>query len=60
MYQYPLTFTLSIFSISPQITVKDARGAVILNAAKKLISSREEIHVTSNGQPAYLTQPKGF
>jgi uncharacterized protein YxjI len=54
MYQYPLTFTFPIFSISPQITVKDARGAVILNATKKLISSKEEIHVIRNGQPAYL------
>ncbi len=53
MYQYPLTFTFPAFSLSPQITVKDARGGVILKAAKKLLSSKEEIHVTANGQPAF-------
>ena len=53
MYQYPLSFTFPAFSVSPQITVKDAQGRVILNAAKKLISSKEEINVTKNGQPAY-------
>ena len=53
MYQYPLSFTFPAFSISPQITVKDAKGNVILSAAKKLISSKEEINVTKNGQPAY-------
>jgi len=54
MYQYPLTLSFPAFSVSPQITVKDAQGAVILSAAKKLLSSKEEIHVTRNGQPAYL------
>jgi len=53
MYQYPLTITFPAFSVSPKITVKDASGAAILNAAKKLISSKEEIAVTANGQPAY-------
>lgn len=53
MVQYPLTFTFSAFSISPQITVKDAQGATILSASKKLLSSKEEIHVTRNNQPAY-------
>lgn len=53
MYQYPLTFTFPAFSVSPQITVKDARGAAILSAAKKLLSSKEEINVTRNNQPAY-------
>jgi hypothetical protein len=53
MYQYPLTFTFPAFSVSPQITVKDARGVVVLTAAKKLISSKEEINVTANGKPAY-------
>jgi len=54
MYQYPLTLSFPAFSVSPQITVKDAQGAVILNASKKLLSSKEEIHVTRNSQPAYL------
>jgi len=53
MYQYPLTFSFPAFSVSPKITVKDARGATILTAAKKLLSSKEEIPVTANGQPAY-------
>lgn len=53
MYNYPLTFTFPAFSVSPQITIKDAKGAVILNAAKKLFSSKEEINVTTNKQPAY-------
>jgi len=53
MYQYPLTFSFPAFSVSPKITVKDANGATILTAAKKLISSKEEIPVTANGQPAY-------
>jgi hypothetical protein len=53
MYNYPLTFTFPAFSISPQITVKDAKGAVILSAAKKLISSKEEVNVTAGGIPVY-------
>lgn len=53
MYQYPLTFTFPAFSVSPQITVKDAHGAPVLTASKKLISSKEEINVAANGKPAY-------
>lgn len=53
MYKYPLTFTFPAFSISPQITVKDANGATILSASKKLISSKEEVNVTAGGKPAY-------
>jgi uncharacterized protein YxjI len=53
MYHYPLTFTFPAFAISPQITVKDATGTAILSAAKKLISSKEEINVTSGGRPVY-------
>ena len=53
MYQYPLTFTFPAFAVSPKITVTDARGAAILTASKKLLSSKDEIHVTANGQPAY-------
>jgi uncharacterized protein YxjI len=53
MIQYPLTFTFPAFSVSPQITVKDAQGIVILSAAKKLLSSKEEIIVTRNNQPVY-------
>ncbi len=53
MYQYPITFTFPAFSVLPQITAKDARGTAILSASKKLLSSKEEINVTANGQPAY-------
>ena len=53
MYQYPLTFTFPAFAVSPKITVKDAQGTVVLAAAKKLISSKDEVNVTANGQPAY-------
>ena len=53
MYKYPLTFTFPAFALSPQITVKDAGGATILSAAKKLISSKEEVNVTAGGKPAY-------
>lgn len=53
MYKYPLTFTFPAFAISPQITVKDAGGATILSAAKKLISSKEEVIVTAAGRLAY-------
>ena len=53
MYHYPLTLTFPAFAVSPQITVKDATGTVILSASKKLISSKDEINVTSGGQPVY-------
>ncbi len=53
MHKYPLTFTFPAFSISPQITVKDADGAVLFSAAKKLISSKEEVNVTAGGKPAF-------
>jgi uncharacterized protein YxjI len=53
MYQYPLTFSFPAFSVSPQITVKDASGATVLTASKKLISSKEEINVSANGKPTY-------
>jgi len=54
MYQYPLSFSFPAFSVSPQITIKGAQGTVILNAAKKPLFSKEEIHVTRDNQPAYL------
>lgn len=54
MYQYPLTLTFPVFSLSPKITVKDAAGKVVLTAVKKLLSSKEEIHVTANGQPTFI------
>jgi uncharacterized protein YxjI len=53
MYSYPLTFTFPAFAISPQITARDVNGKVVLTAAKKLISSKDEINVTSGGQPLY-------
>jgi len=51
MHNYPLTFTFAPFSVTPQIEAKDSAGRVVLNASKKLISSKEEIAVTSGGQP---------
>ena len=53
MYQYPITFTFPAFSLSPQITAKDAGGTAILTASKKLLSAKEEINVTANGQLLY-------
>jgi len=53
MYNYPLTFTFPAFTVSPQITAKDASGNVILTAAKKLLSSKDEIDVTAGGQPRF-------
>lgn len=53
MYSYPLTFTFPAFAVSPQITAMDANGSVVLSAAKKLLSSKDEINVTSGGRPIY-------
>lgn len=53
MYQYPLTFSFSAFAITPNIQVKDSSGRLLFTAAKRLISSKEEINVTSGGQPVY-------
>lgn len=56
MYNYPLTFSFPAFTVSPQITAKDASGNVVLTAAKKLISSKDEINVTAGGQAIYKIQ----
>jgi hypothetical protein len=53
MYQYPLTFTFPAFAVSPRIAVKDVNGGTVLTAAKKLISSKDEINVTTNGQAVF-------
>ena len=53
MLQYPLTFSFSALTITPRIHVRDAGGRLLFTAAKKLISSREEIEVTSGGQMLY-------
>ena len=53
MYQYPLTFSFSLFSILPKITVKDAAGSTLLTASKRLLGTKEEVRVTANGQSAY-------
>ena len=50
MYAYPLTFTFPLFSISPQFQATDASGKALFSAAKKLISSKDEINVTSGGK----------
>ncbi len=53
MYSYPLTITFSSMALSPQVEVKDSTGRVLLSAAKKLISSKDEINVSSNGTPTF-------
>lgn len=53
MYKYPLTFSFSLFSILPKITVKDADGTVLLTASKRLLGAKDEVRVTANGQPAF-------
>jgi uncharacterized protein YxjI len=53
MYSYPLTISFPLFSITPQVEVKDASGKALFSAAKKLISSKDEINVSAGGQPAF-------
>ena len=53
MHQYPLTFSFSALAITPSIEVKDASGRVLFKAVKKLISSKEEIEITSGAQMLY-------
>jgi len=50
MYKYPLKFTFPLFSLTPQFQATDASGRALFSAAKKLISSKEEINVTSSGR----------
>jgi uncharacterized protein YxjI len=50
MYKYPLTLSFPIFSFTPQIEVKDANGNGLFSAAKKLISSKDEINVMAGGR----------
>lgn len=57
MYNYPLTFSFSAFAVSPTIQIKDASGKTVINAAKKLISSKEEINInTSSGTYKVVSQ----
>src|SRR5258706_4663906 len=49
----PISFSFPAFTVSPQITARDASGNTILTAAKKLISSKDEINVTAGGRPLY-------
>ena len=53
MYKYPLTFTFPAFAFTATITAKDATGNVVFTAAKKLISSKEEVNVSAGGQALY-------
>ena len=50
MYNYPLKFSFPLFSLTPQFQATDASGKALFSAAKKLISSKEEINVTSSGR----------
>jgi uncharacterized protein YxjI len=53
MYSYPLTISFPMFSITPQVEVRDAAGKTLFSAAKKLISSKDEINVNAGGQPLF-------
>jgi len=50
MYNYPLTFRFPLFSLTPQFQATDASGRALFSAAKKLISSKEEINLSSSGR----------
>jgi uncharacterized protein YxjI len=49
MFSYPLKFSFSAFAISPTIQITDASGKTVISAVKKLISSKEEIEITTSG-----------
>lgn len=53
MYQYPLKITFPLFSVSPQVTVTDASGKTLFKAAKKLLSAKDEINITSGAAPVF-------
>jgi len=50
MYQYPIKFTFPLFSVSPQFEATDASGRVLFSASKKLLSSKDEISITTGGK----------
>lgn len=57
MYNYPITFSFSAFAVTPTIEIKDASGKVLMTAAKKLISSKDEISIRSaNGEYKIVSQ----
>ena len=51
---YPLTLTFKILAVSPQITVTDARGQVVLYVKQKAFKLKEEVTVFADAQQ---TQP---
>jgi hypothetical protein len=53
MYQYPLKFSFSALAVSPKIEARDAGGRAIFSAAKRLLSSKDEIDATAGGQPLF-------
>lgn len=53
MYAYPLRLNFASVAATPKINVTDANGETIMTATKTLLSSKEEIKVTTNGQPLY-------
>jgi len=53
MYSYPLIFSFSPFAVSPKIEVRDSSSRVVFTAAKKLLSSKDEIELVSNSQPLF-------
>ena len=50
MYQYPLTFTFPMLSVTPQFDATDAAGKSLFSASKKLLSSKDEISVVAKGR----------
>lgn len=53
MYAYPLHLNFASVAATPKINVTDASGHTVMTATKTLLSSKEEIKVTANGQPLY-------
>lgn len=53
MYAYPLHLHFASISATPKINVTDANGRVVMTATKTLLSNKEEIKVTANGQLFY-------
>lgn len=50
MYQYPITFTFPIYSVTPQFEATDATGKYLFSASRKLLSSKDEINITAGSK----------
>jgi uncharacterized protein YxjI len=57
MFNYPIKFSFSAFAVTPTIQIQDASGNQIISAAKKLISSKDEIDINvSSGTYKVISQ----